>query len=76
MQDAGTYECIATSSRATVVQQIHVRIQGSIHMNSVHLSFVMYINIDSMDHDKLEHAIRWSSNYSQNDYHEINEIAR
>jgi hypothetical protein len=28
MQDAGIYECIATSPRGTVSQQIHVQIKG------------------------------------------------
>jgi hypothetical protein len=28
MQDAGIYECIATSARGTVSQEIHVRVKG------------------------------------------------
>jgi hypothetical protein len=28
MQDAGIYECIATSSRGTVSQEIHVQVKG------------------------------------------------
>lgn len=59
-QDAGIYECIATSSRGTVSQQIHVHIQNKNELN---------------ESNKFE-QIRWSTRYTPSDYREVCEIAR
>lgn len=71
-QDDGIYECIATSSRGTVSQQIHVQIKGRI---KAFLPMDIFDTLESNNGHKLE-EVRWSTRYSPNDYREVNEIAR
>lgn len=77
VQDAGVYECIATSSRGTVSQQIHVQIKGT--TDSIKAFFFIeslsILLVDSNDHHKLE-QVRWSTRYGPADYREVYEIAR
>lgn len=73
MQDAGVYECIATSPRGTVSQQIHVHVKGK-DKTSLFFFFIKIL-LDSNTYHKLE-QVRWSSRYGPNEYREVNEIAR
>lgn len=35
LQDAGTYQCVATSPRGTIVQKIHVQVKGIVDLSSL-----------------------------------------